>query len=161
MRASKVITITPVIEAGAYAAGDLLGTFTKLPDAVLNPGGVCVLKSLLVLNTAANTVDPVFDVLFWDREPVIASADNAAFDVTDANLLHLIGMYSVAAADNKNFANNSATCYQGINLVLKALGPRNAKVTTGKDLWVNLVERGGATYGSTSALILKFGLEQI
>jgi hypothetical protein len=162
MRAAKVITITPTIEAAAYADGDQLGgTFTKLTDAVLSPGGVARLKSVVVLCKAANTVDPVFDILFWDKEPTVASAENAAFDVTDANLANLIGAVSIAAANNFNLANNSASVIRALDLLLQAARPPHAKVTTGRDLWVSLVARAAQTYASTSDLSIKFGFEQL
>lgn len=160
----KIVTATPVIIPAAYSSGDFIGSLTRIPDAVLDSSGVCLLQSLVVVDKALQSV--ALDLWFFDNAVTIASADNAAFDLTDAELAaYGIGSITLAAGDYKASSSNSMATLRALNLVLQSkVGVSNNKLlpagASPRDLYFALVSRATPTYASASDLVFKFGFEQ-
>lgn len=151
----KVISFTPTLDTNAYATGDRMGSITEVTDFWRNVGGVNILKSIAILDTAKQKV--AFDIFFFNSQPTVASADNAAIDISDAEMAKCIGHVSIATTDYcTDLAANSFATKSDINLVLKGAAPTTGAV---KHLYAVLVSRGAPTY-TASALTIQLGVEQ-
>jgi hypothetical protein len=84
-----------------YAAGDQLGNQYTFASAARVSGGTGRITSVVLMDEA-DTIGPV-DVVFFDRSVTLA-ADNAAFSISDADLLFVQGYVQLAGA--YDFANN-------------------------------------------------------
>jgi hypothetical protein len=113
---AKVIRVTPTLTTTAYSANDIMGTekFFKLSDVFRNSSEAARLESVAVLDKVKQKA--AFDILFFNAEPVVASADNAAMDITDAEMAaKYIGRVSIAGTDYADLANNSDATKRSIN----------------------------------------------
>jgi hypothetical protein len=146
------LTATPTIDTAIYASGDRLGSLMTLSNVADETSGIVVLKSLIITDQAAQTAG--IDVLFFDSAPTIASADNAALNITDAEMTaRFIGRVVVATGDFTALSANSVAVKANIELMMRPLlGTR--------DLYCLLQSRGTPTYGATTALTVKFLFEQ-
>jgi hypothetical protein len=79
----------------AYTAGDQFGTLISLTNAVRVSGGSGVIVGV-GLQSASDSIGP-FDVVFFDSAPTLA-ADNAAFAISDTDILKVVGLVSLAGA---------------------------------------------------------------
>ena len=139
------ISVTPTITAGLYAAGDALGGRLEFANAArVASGGGTITK---VVITDDDSEEAPVDIVFFDQA-FTATADNAPFDPSDADLQNCIGFIDVAATDFATFNDNSAAA--------KASGLRMpfdfdlaAAVTT---LYAQMVVRSTPTYTATDDL---------
>lgn len=97
MRKRMATSITRPANTTQYAAGDVIGTSEShvmtfqakdLGAADVNRG---VIVSAMVIDSAAQSTLPVLELWLFGAAPA-AQADNAAFAVTDAELLELVGV---------------------------------------------------------------------
>jgi hypothetical protein len=148
-----VITISPTLDAGAYASGDVLFASTKLENVALDTKGLANLRTLVVLDLANQK--QAIDFYFFSQDPGSVGAANSAFDLSNTQIANCIGRYSVASADYitaKSGTNAEAT---------KLLEMLLATAASSKDVWVVGVCRSGTpTYGA-AGLKVKFILEQL
>lgn len=109
-----------------------------------------VIESVVVVDIADQA--PVLNIHFFSEEPTVASADNAAVSIVDAQVVDkYLGSVAIAAADYANFTDNRAAVVKNIGLAVKA---------TGADLYM-LVQAGGAYNASgTSDLTVKVGIRR-
>ena len=145
------ITQTPTITAGAYAAGDAVGGLLTFADAVRTNGGGGIVSKVVIIDDAAQLA-PLDLVLF--NQTFTATADNAAFDPTDADLQHCIGYIDIAATDYANFNDNAVAA--------KSTGLRMPYpiILSGTSLFGQLVVRGAPTYAATDDLTIKLTIER-
>lgn len=80
------IAVTPTISTSAYAVGDQVGGKMTFTSAALVSGGTGTITSATLTSRAANTKLPELELLLFEADPTIASVDNGAADITDANL---------------------------------------------------------------------------
>lgn len=155
-RKAVVISIAPTLDTNAYATGDGMGPAIEIPNCVDNPGDTATLTSIMTLDKIKQK--PAMDLLFFSDKPAIASADNAALDITDAEMnSKFLGAVSLAAADFKDL---SASSYQSVKLLgLKLKGTKSADNPNGTSCWAVLQSRGSPTYG-VSDLTFKLGIDQ-
>ena len=122
----------------------------------LSRGSVSILYSLTVIDKAKQNVE--LDLFFFDQLPTIASSDNAAFDLTDANMaLSCVGVVNVPSSAYKNSSSNSCASVLNVGLAIKC---GSTDVTKAGDLYVVAVTRGTPTYASTSDLVFKYVFAQ-
>lgn len=150
-RIAKVITVTPTIEAAAYGDADRLGSIMTLSDAFAAGKGTVELSSITVLDKAKQK--SAIDVLFFSELPTVASADNAALSITDAEMAKYIGRVAIPAAGYEDTADSSDTTVRNIGLVMQAAAGSTS-------LYAIVQCQGTPTYTSTSDLTLKFSLVQ-
>lgn len=116
--AFKVISATPTLEATPdYSSGDRMGTVMTLTGAC-NPGRASRLVSVTLVDASA--VGEALSILFFKSSPTIASADNAALDMTDANALLCVGHVSIATGDYVATSSNKIACIKDVNLVMES-----------------------------------------
>ena len=78
-----------------YAAGDQVGTLFTLANAGRISGGAGIITAATLID--ASDVIGAFDVAIFDSSVTLAS-DNAAFAISDADALKLIGVIQLAGA---------------------------------------------------------------
>lgn len=156
---SKLVTVTPVIQAAAYADGDQLGSLFALVDALDDSSGTGGILSLSLVDKSKQK--SALDILLFSGKPVVASADNAALDISDAEMAQkFIGKVHVSVSDYTDLANCSIACLTQVALLVNTVKDANNGNPSGRDIWCILMCRGTPTYVSTSDLVLKVGVIQ-
>ncbi len=150
------VTVTPTITAGAYTAGDALGgrlDFAGVMRAT-GPNRAGVITKVVVTDDAAQLA-PI-DIVFFNGA-FAATADNAAFDPTDADLANCIGYVDVAATDYANFNDNAvAAKSSGLRMPFPfVLRPHSVT------LCAQMVVRAAPTYAATDDLTVKITVERL
>jgi hypothetical protein len=115
--------------------------------------GVTRLKGVKVVDKSKQKA--AIDLMFFNSQPTVASSDNDAYDVTDAEMAaKYAGILSVASGDYKDIANSSvANVVPAQPILIQA--ERNTASPYGKSLWVAIICRGTPTYTSTSDLVIE------
>lgn len=141
-----VVAVTPTVDTSAYASGDQVGATLTLNGAAPGDGTGTFLRKLTVVDKAKQK--SALTVWLFDEAPTVASADQAAADVSDAELVDkALGCVSVAAADYKDLANGSVATV-ALDLPFKPVGSSS--------LYALIVSGGTPTYAAASDLVLKF-----
>ena len=110
--------------------------------------GNAVLASVTVMDKAKQNAE--IDIYLFKTSPTLVSSDNAAFDITDANLVaQCIGVITVGT-NYASCANNSVSTDNNINVPVEIAGPTSTTV------YAVAVVRGTPTYASTSDLVFNF-----
>ena len=139
--------------ATPYSAGDLLGGKLTLNQAVRVPPQSGLIHSLTLTDKAKQDAD--IDVVFFLADPDNTTfTDNGALDVDDADLVKILGVVSIVAADYVDFADNSVATKTSLGLPFRL---------TTKDehaLYACLVARGTPTYSAAADLKLTVGILQ-
>lgn len=165
-----VIDVVPTLDTSAYASGDRLGTvhtisngFRKIYRTTLDPvtptssiqqlqSGKVILQSITIIDQAKQS-QPI-DIMFFSSSPTVASADNAAIDISDAEMdAKCIGVVSFDAS-YVALAANSVASKTNIGLLLK-----QSASSTDNHIYAVCVIRGAATYAASS-LRFKYGFLQ-
>jgi len=148
----RVITVVPVVAAGgAYSINDQVGDVNTIDNAVPSTGGTSEIESLIIIDQAKQAL--ALDVFFFDVLPVLASADNAEFEMTDANLLASYkGHIKVVAGDYATTKSASVANPKIQGLLIKSL-------PSTKSIYCVVVTRGTPTY-AVGDLVFHVGLKQ-
>ncbi|MHC4176259.1 MAG: hypothetical protein ACYSWU_02065 [Planctomycetota bacterium] len=142
------ISITPTITAGAYTAGDALGGLLTFASVVRTAGGSGEITKVVITDNAQQSA-PIDLVLF--NQTFTATADNAAFDPTDADLSNCIGYIPIAATDYAEFNDNGvAAKTSGLQMPF----PYDL-AAGGTSLFGQMVIRIGDTYAAVNDIQIK------
>ena len=159
---STEIAIVPTISTSAYTVNDQVGGIQtiaylspslKPTDAPCQDKTVSYLMGLKIIDKAAQNAPLI--IYFFKTLPTVASSDNAALSIVDAEATKCIGWVQVSASHYKGPAEWSIAEVPFAD-VMKALksdtddGPLYAVVQT----------TGTPTYGSTSDLEFKYYFSQ-
>ncbi len=83
----------------AYTAGDVVGaTVGNAMEFGLGSNAIGIVRSAVLIDSAAEATKPDLDLFLFDTEPTIA-ADNSAFALTDAQLERCIGVIQFAGTN--------------------------------------------------------------
>jgi len=145
------ITITPTISTGIYAAGDALGGLLTFANAVRSVGGSGIVTKVVIIDRDQERA--ATDLVLFNQT-FTPTADNAAFDPSDADLANCIGYIDVAATDYANFVDNSVAA--------KSSGLRMPFPITlvGTSLFGQMVTRGTPTYTAVNDITVKLTIER-
>ena len=133
-------TLTPTLDAGAYASGDVLFVPVRITDVALETKGLVTLRTVVVQDMADQKQD--IDLLFFSEDPGDIGAANAALAMSDAEFASFLGHVSI---DNTEFISGNANAYATLQKEL-VFQCKQGK----KELWVAGVCRSGTpTYGAT------------
>jgi len=145
---NKSISVSVVVQAAAYATGELL--CAKLVVPVLCSSGL--IRSIKMGDLASTAVD--FEVVIFEQDPTLTTFSiNNPFDVDDGDLPKVAGSILLATADRFNYVDN------GIKFkVLPAPLPFTASKKNGGELYIALLSRGAPTFASTADVDLKIGI---
>jgi len=143
------VTETPVVTVGAYHAKDAVGGLLTFENAASAYNGGGIIRKVTVINHAG--VADVLNLVLFDRT-FTATADNAAFDPTDADLLNCIGRIAIAATDYEVLTDNAvATVLCDFPFKLVALG---------SSLFGQLQCEATPTYAATTDVTVKLTIER-
>lgn len=147
-----VSTVTPTIDTNAYADGDHLGSLQVI-DGFRN-WSVFILEDIVIIDLAAQSAE--IDIFFWGSSPTIASSDNAAFSVTDAQISNSIGVVTIPAASYA--AVGAAQSVATVDVQKTLISTTAPTDSTPFRVYAQAVSRGTPTYGAADELIFKYGL---
>lgn len=157
----KVVSFAPTLDTSAYATGDQMGSLMTISNVCDLSSGAVRILSLTIVDKAKQSVS--FDVLFFSSLPTVTSVDNAALDISDAEMAaKCIGSVTVQTTDYKALNANSVATVRGVDLILQP-GPASAPTGTNPsqvNLYAILCSRGTPTYAA-SDLQLRIGLVQV
>lgn len=161
---STELTVTPVISAAsAYTSGDQVGgiqtiavldTLSNVKDAPCQDQNSCAYLMGLKVIDKSKQAQPL-QIFFFNALPTVASVDNGAMSIVDAQASKCIGWVSVLATDYDGPAEwsiadvNISACLKAVKSTVDD-GPLYAVVKT----------TGTPTYGTTSDLIFKYYFSQ-
>lgn len=150
---SRIVSVRPVIVPAAYAAGDAIGTSVKLSGCTRADGIATLLRNVAVTDKADQ--GSAIRIILFDKKPTVEQTDNAALNIDDADLEHVVAVLDVPAAvdvGGGSFQNLSPN--SGNGLMLKTL--------YGKALWAQFVvgAAGAPTYAAATDLLARFTFEQ-
>jgi len=149
---ATVVEVTPTLDTNAYASGDRLGSIMTLTDAARLLGGTATLLDVSVVDQAKQCV--AVDILFFDESPTVASADNAAIDIADAQMIDkFLGRVSIATTDWTNLAGNCEASPAQSAKIMKA-------ISTSKNLYALAVVRSGTPTFAAGSLVFRFKFVQ-
>lgn len=132
---------TPTISAAAvYAAGDAVGGLLTFANAARYSGGGVSVKQVVIIDKDQEMAP--LDLVLFDRT-FTNSADNAAFDPTDADLANLVTVIPIARWIN--YSDNAVGLSDPLDIPIKL---------NGTSLFGQLVTRGEPTYTATSDIIV-------
>jgi hypothetical protein len=143
----KVSGASVAVNGDIYAPGDLLGTKLTLSNALRVTGGSGLLQSITVQDLSNQK--SALDVVIFDANPDTTTfTNNAALDVSDADVIRIIHTVSFLASDYISFADNAVATKSGLAMPVA--------VAAGRDLYACVVSRGTPTY-TANELGIAFG----
>lgn len=146
MRSFKATATT---DTAAYANGDVMGALQVLTGVLPASSGAINLKTLTLVDQGKQ--DRAVDILFFSKAVTVASADNAAIDVADAQMIDgFVGRVVVAAADYVDVA-GSGGATKALDMVL------SGETVGSVNLWYLLVckDVAGCDYVGTTDLVFR------
>ncbi len=149
-------SVTPVVTAGAYIADDAVGGLLTFEAAMRNVKGTGVLLSVTIQDNASQ--DAALDLVLFSKT-FTATADNAAFDPTDADLANCLGHVSISGTDYATFNDNSIATVKNIGLAVRTVDVPGANAVDGA-LYGQLVTRGTPTYVAVTDVTVTVGTLQ-
>lgn len=154
---ARLVKVVPTLSLTAYSVGDQMGGVLTLTNALDESSDTGTVLSVQVVDKAKQK--PSFDILFFNSLPSVVSVDNAALDVTDAEMDDkYIGRVSVLSTDFKDILASSDATVLGVGLLVQGLRQPHAPAT--KNLYALIQCQGTPTYGTTTDLTLRIGILQ-
>lgn len=138
---AKVVTVSPTLTVHAnYVANDYVGTSSSPMTfaAMARANGLSLmLDSLVIVDKALQSL--ALELWLFDTA-ITPPADSAAWDISDADAAHCVGIVVVGASDYKASASNSVASV--------AIGKRVKAAAADTALYGAFVTRGAPTYAS-------------
>lgn len=143
------VTATPTVGTGvAYTSGDTCGTVMTLSNVGAFPGDEVYLENMVVISKVVITT-PIFIGLFFNALPTVASADNAAIDISDAEM--------AAKFQGQVFTVTGQTVTLASGVVARTTtGIPVACASDSRDIYCQLVVNATPTFTSTTDLTCLF-----
>lgn len=157
---SKIVSVTPVISTSAYTTGDQIGGIQTLSDAILydSESKGAIITDICIID--ADSQSAPIDIFFFRTLPTVASVDNGAATITDAEMAEkCIGHVSVLAGDYATLASNALATVRNVSLLVRSTQD-DASVINMKQVYAVAVIRATKTYTTTSSVTFKYGLLQ-
>lgn len=152
----KLVRKTPTVDTAAYADEDRLGSIMTFTDALGSSGTARqgLLRSVVLIFESGTPA--AMNLWLFRSLPTIASADNAAFDITDAQMTaNFIGHVQIPVTADVNLvtsASNAATTVQNLNLPIDS---------TDGHLYGVLEAQGAITFTAADDLTVVLGIQQV
>lgn len=143
----KVITVTPTVSTSpAYTANDQVGGIQTITLGDSSEQKLATLLSVSVVDKGKQSA--ALTIFFFTQLPTIASSDNAAFDLTDANMLYYAFHINIGSTDYASSASNSAASLTMSSVAKAAMATGNGATA----LYAVAMTTGTPTYASTTDL---------
>jgi hypothetical protein len=148
---THVVAVAPIASV-AYAATELIGEKLTISDPLHFGGGRGRIVSVTLADKAKQNSN--IDVVFFNADPSATTfTDGSPLVVADADLLRILGVVPIVAADYVDFSASSVASVRNVNLGIELLG-------TTKDLYCCLVSDGTPTYAAVADLQLMVHIAQ-
>lgn len=151
---TTIVASTVVMSvAGVYATGDYMGTTTtpqSFASAVRTSGGTGIIKSMLISDKIV-TANVAMELWIIDRT-FTSPTDNAAWDLSDANMLFIQAVIPISTSGW--YASSAGQVYVDTTLSIPI------KVSTGTSLFYALVSRGTTPSFTSADLTITLGILQ-
>lgn len=158
MESRKYFTKAIATSDAAYSDLDQIGVAFEIPKIAATKGQALILESLTVIDKAKQASALV--IFFFSKLPTVASVDNAALNITNAEMeVKCIGKLDVASADYKTTANCSVATKANIQLHLPPQDDKSGE-TLGQSIYAIVMSNGTPDYTLGTDLILKMGFKQ-
>jgi hypothetical protein len=151
------VTVTPVTDTAAFATGDQIGTLQTVNELLAADGMGSILTMVNITDKAKQSV--ALDLIFYNLPVTLVGAENAAADVSDAELAaSYLGHVNIVAADYTILNANSAAT-KAVRIPLHNKG-RSSDAVGGviprHRVYMQIVSRGAPTYagGATGDLAI-------
>lgn len=134
---SKIITVTPTVSTGIYTAGDAEGGLMTFAGAT-GARKTGMIATLIIVDKdeeATQTDIACFSATFT------ATADNAAWAISDADAANLVALISVPAASFVDIGDAKVAVISNVNQVIR---------TAGTSLFCQMATRGTPTFTATT-----------
>lgn len=147
------VRVTPTLDTSAYATGDQVSALQTVNELLSADGMGSRLSLITILDKAKQK--SALDLFFFDRVVTVA-ADNAAADMTDADMINCMGVVNILATDYDDTASNSFATVN-INFPMKHEG--SGQVALGTPIiprhrvYMAIVARGAPTYAASDLVI--------
>lgn len=145
----QMISVTPTVDTSAYGSGDRLGSIQTLTGACEVAGKAAVLESVTIVDKSNQKA--AMTLLFFESLPTVASSDNTALDISDAQMAKCVGVVSIANTDYADASSSAAGC-KTFDLPMRSAGAA--------DLYVVVKSGGTPTYGAATDLTFKYVFRQ-
>ena len=146
---SSTITMSA---AGVYATGDYMGTTTSpqsFTNAVRTSGGTGIIKTI-VISDKITTTNVAMELWFFSAT-FVAPTDNAAWAISDAEALTVLGVVPIDATKWYASSNNTIYVDDTVNIVIKPAAT---------SLFYALVARGTTPSFTSGDLTINLGILQ-
>jgi hypothetical protein len=141
------ILIAPTITAGAYAADECVGGIQVLTNFMRVASKSAQVMGMHI--TDVGNVKATLDFVFFNADPGVATADNAAY-VWDADDYSRVVFHVRVDA-------TEYTSVVGVALCSKALSGFPVTADGSANLYLAIITPNAVTYGSTTGLRVRFG----
>lgn len=139
---AAIIDVTLTLDTAIYASGDVLAATQEVPNVVRVNGGTALLD--LVSLRDEDDQGLALDLLFFDQDTDIG-AENAAFDLTDAESRNLLGWVRFVAGDYEDWGGwRNATIKRG-DAAFKASVLKPSSGAT-RSIWIAAITRATPTH---------------
>jgi hypothetical protein len=148
---SFAVEVTPTLDTNAHAADDQLTTVMTIDPGIKDSEGsdAYIIQSITIVDAAKQSVETV--IFFFDESPTIASSQNAALNISDAEMADKCLGYATVSS-YEDLSANSVGCARNVGLQLKMkTGATNGAV------YAVAKTNGTPTYAANS-LTFKFHL---
>jgi len=145
----KEVAVTPTISTLIYAAGDAVGGLLEFPFAVGYPGNSGAIVGARIIDKGAQSA--AMTLALFDRT-FTATADQAAFAPSDADVANAIGHIEFAAADYKGGTANKVVTVDAIEMQFVPLAT---------SLFGQLFTQGTPTYPAALDLTVELSIKDL
>ena len=145
-----IFEVTPTIDTAAYTANDQVGGIQTITGVNASGFNLAFLKSVVVVDEAKQKA--ALTIFLFDELPTVASSNNAAIDIVDAQLTaKCIGHVTVAAGDYQDVSAGSVACVR-VEMPVK---PNKVNGT----IYAVAMTTGTPTYGAADDLTFKYAFQ--
>lgn len=130
-----VTSAVPTLGAAAYSANDAVGGKMTFENAVFTGKSNGVIEAVTLYDLAKQGI--ALDLVLFSAD-FTATADNDAFDPSDADLANYLGHINVVSGSYAAFSDNSVATVQNLRIPFSI---------SGTSLYGQIVTRGTPTYG--------------
>lgn len=146
LQPTRIISVTPTIDTSAYATGDQLGNLMEFELGPNWHGGV------ITSVTVVDAIGQSQSMELWLFKDIVGlAADNAAADLSIADVLKTIAIIDIASGDYKALASSSVNSVIDKSVAIQLSNSRGI-------IYGALVSRGTPTYTSISDLQISIGV---
>jgi hypothetical protein len=136
------------VDTSIYAAGDSLCTLLTVTGAVLVAGETAVLNYVHLVDAADQ--GPAIRVYVFDRSVTLPS-NNAAWNVSDADMKYSRAMIQVLAGDWSDAGGNRTATFSGLGIPIKP--------NSGTSIYMGAIVDGTPTFAAATDLNITIGFK--